>query len=519
MKTLIAVAVTALLAAGFALALVLWGRWSRGRALNAAQRVLKNSGFSLLSQFAIKALDFLFALYMLRALGASGAGQYRYAVLVWLLLKTFTDFGLGTRVTQEIAAHPDEPEHAGVLLGRATLLRLVLLAAFALPFALYLALSLATGGIGQVEALTVAVLALSIVPTTYTDSATSVFNGQERFEIPAAVAMLGALIGLALRVAVLVMGWGPVGLALVALIANVLTGIPIALIVRRLGVQPVWSLSVGAARALLRAGWPLLVNALLASLFFQVDIIILRPLKGEAAVGLYGVSYQIINTLLIVSSTFTLALFPQLTRQATGDRAALARTYALALRVLLLIALPAATAITLLASALVRLIAGAGFLPGAADALRLTIWLLPFSFVNGVTQYVLIALGLQRRMTWAFAVTVAFNVAANLVFVPMFSYRASAVISVLSEVVLLVPFAVWVGQALGPVSLPRLSWQPGVASVALALSAWAVGWRLGSGAWTGVTVGAVVYVAVLLALGTFGPQERALARRLVGSRQ
>ncbi len=512
MKTLIATIIAALLAVGFVVALIGWQRWSSGRAVNAAQRVLKNSSFSLLSQFAIKGLDFLFALYMLRALGAAGAGEYRIAVTIWLLLKTFTDFGLGTRVTQEIAAHT---ERAGVLLGRATLLRLVLLFAFAPPFAVYLGISLATGGIGRVETLTIAVLALSILPTTYTDSATSVFNGQERFEIPAAVAMLGAVIGLGLRVAVLMAGWGPVGLALVALVANLLTAIPIILIVQRLGVRPEWSLSRGAATELLRAGWPLLVNALLASLFFQVDVIILRPLQGEAAVGLYGVSYQIINTLLIVSSTFTLALFPQLTRQATTDRAALTRTYILAVRVLLLIALPAATAITLLAPEIVRLIAGAGFLPGAADALRLTIWLLPFSFVNGVTQYVLIALGMQRRMTWAFAVTVVFNIAANLVFVPLFSYRASAALSVLSEVVLLVPFAFWVGQSLAPVPLLRVSWQPAVASAALALTAWAIGWRIGAGVWVGVSVGIAVYVVALLALGTFGPQERALARRLV----
>jgi len=481
--------------------------------VSAAQRVLKNSTVSLLSQFAIKGLDFLFALYMLRALGDKGAGAYRTAIVIWLLLKTFTDFGLGTRVTQEVAAHA---ERAGLLLGRATLLRLVLLLAFAPPFALYLALSLATGGIGQVEALTVAVLALSIVPTTFTDSATSVFNGQEWFEIPAAVAMLGALIGLGLRVAVLMAGWGPVGLALVALITNLLTAVPIVLIVRQLGLRAEWSLSRGAATALLRAGWPLLVNALLASLFFQVDILILRPLQGEVAVGLYGVSYQIINTLLIVSSTFTLALFPQLTRQATTDRAALFRTYTLAVRVLLLIALPAATAVTLLAPEIVRLIAGPTFLPGAADALRLTIWLLPFSFVNGVTQYVLIALGLQRRMTWAFAAAVAFNVVANLVFVPLFSYRASAALSVLSEVVLLIPFAVWVGQSLTPVPLLRLAWQPVVASVALALSARVIGGHIGAGVWAGVIVGLAVYVVALLALGTFGPQERALARQLVG---
>ena len=364
-----------------------------------------------------------------------------------------------------------------------------------------------------------ALLALSIIPTTYTDAATSVFNGRERFEIPAAVAMLGSLLGLVLRLAVLFAGWGPVGLASVALAANLVTLLVVAACVRALGVRAAWSLSRPEAGRLLQAGWPLLVNGLLASLFFRVDTFILQPLKGEQAVGLYGVSYQLINTLLVISSTLTLVLFPQLTRQASEDRAALARTHALAVRVLLLIGLPAATATALLAPEIVGIIAGPDYLPGAADALRITIWLVPLSFVNGVTQYVLIALGLQSRMTWAFLATVAFNVSVNLLVIPAFSYRGAAAVSVLSELVLLVPFALWVRGSLGTFPLVQLAWRPVAASATFALVAWLVGWQRGAGPWIGAATGACVYVAALLALGTLGPEERAFVARFVGRRK
>lgn len=489
--------VSAALTAGFVLSLTLWGRWSQGREIASVQRMTKNGAFLLFSQFAIKGLDFLFALVMLRVLEPEGYGQYGVAVLYWLYLKTLTDFGLGMLATQRIAANPDR---AGKLLGCTTLLRLALLGAFAPVLALYIGVTFVVGRIDGITASAVMILALSIIPTTYTDAATSVFNGRERFEVPAAVAMLGSVLGLVLRLGVLFAGWGPVGLASVALAANFVTLLVVAGCVRALGVRAMWSLSRPEAGGLLRAGWPLLVNGLLASLFFRVDTFILQPLKGEYAVGLYNVSYQLINTLLVVSSTLTLVLFPQLTRQASEDRAALARTHALAVRVLLLIGLPAATATALLAPEIVGIIAGADYLPGAADALRITIWLVPLSFVNGVTQYVLIALGLQARMTWAFLATVAFNVGVNLLVIPAFSYRGAAAVSVLSELVLLVPFAVWVRGSLGTFPLVRLAWRPAVASVALALVMWTVGWRLGAGSWAGAAAGTVTYIVALLAL-------------------
>src|SRR5436305_243800 len=86
---------------------------------------------------------------------------------------------------------------------------------------------------------------------------------------------LDFLVGLVLRLGTLALGWGPVGLASAALVANCVTLVPLILLIRWLGVRAEWSLPWGAARDLLRDGWPLLVNSLLASLFFRVDTFLL----------------------------------------------------------------------------------------------------------------------------------------------------------------------------------------------------------------------------------------------------
>ncbi|NIV30321.1 MAG: flippase, partial [Anaerolineae bacterium] len=66
-------------------------------------------------------------------------------------------------------------------------------------------------------------------------------------------------------------------------------------------------------------------------------------------------------------------------------------------------------------------------------ALQIIIWFLPFSFVNSVTQYVLIAIDQQRFLTRAFLIGVVFNVTANLIVIPTFSYKGAAIVTILSE--------------------------------------------------------------------------------------
>jgi O-antigen/teichoic acid export membrane protein len=80
---------------------------------------------------------------------------------------------------------------------------------------------------------------------------------------------------------------------------------------------------------------------------------------------------------------------------------------------------------------------------------------------------VLIALDQQRPMRWAFVLGVSFNVIANLVFIPLYSFQAAAVITIFSEVVLLSAFYWLLRKALAPIPWIAMLWKPALASLVM----------------------------------------------------
>jgi O-antigen/teichoic acid export membrane protein len=222
----------------------------------------------------------------------------------------------------------------------------------------------------------------------------------------------------------------------------------------------------------------------------------------------------------IVPAYFVAALFPVLARYAVTDRAALGRAYRHALALLQMIAWPVAVAATVLARELILLLGGQEFLPGAAWALAILIWFLPLSYANGVTQYVIIALRRQRQITLAFGIAAAFNLVANLLLTPHWSYLAAAALTVATEVVILLPFLRILRAEQVALSLPALAWRPAAAALLMGAAMLAIGSLGGDTAWLRATlavlIGAPVYIAALWLLGAFGAEERALVRRALG---
>jgi len=144
------------------------------------------------------------------------------------------------------------------------------------------------------------------------------------------------------------------------------------------------------------------------------------------------------------------------------------KAYRLAIKLLLVVALPAALLGWALSHELIAVLGGSQYLPYAERILRVMIWYMPFGFVNSVTQYVLIALDRQRFLTRAFAIGVVFNVIANVILIERFGYMASAYVAVASEFVLLIPFCVGIRRHLARLPWLRLGLKPVIAALPLA---------------------------------------------------
>ncbi|GAB4515009.1 MAG: hypothetical protein Kow0047_26960 [Anaerolineae bacterium] len=494
-----------------------WGRYYREEEGGGAEvrRVAKNSlipmGLSLLN----KGIDFAFAMLRLRVLSPAGEGSYTFAISFYTFFEILVRFGLGTLLTREVAR---DREQASRYLSNVVTLRIILWLVALPVMALVGAAYRLWGGLTVEEAQAIALFTVALLLAGLADAISAVFNAYEKMEYPAGVASAIAVTKVALGALVLLppLEWGFVGLAGVSVVMNLVQMVWLyALLREKLGVG-VAGIDRPLQRMMLNESAPLMINHLLATIFFRIDVWILKPFSGAGAVGLYGAAYKYIDGLNVIPSYFTLAIFPLMSRYARDARESLVRAYILALRLLVMISLPIAVVTTFIARPLIFILGGEQYLPGSAWALQILIWSIPVGFINSVTQYVLIAVDQQRFLTRAFLIGVAFNTLFNLLLVPRFSYLAAAAVTIFSEVALLIPFYAAVRRHVAPVPWWDVLWRPVVAAAAMAIVLWGLA---GVSLVAGVLASVVAYVAVLVVTGTFRETEMAwLASRMPWAR-
>jgi O-antigen/teichoic acid export membrane protein len=499
-------AVVVLAVAGF----WLWGRLYREEEGDPLiKRVVKNSMTPMATSFLNKLIDTAFAMLMLRILGPEGAGKYGFAIVVYAFLEIITNFGLNTLLTREVSKDRGQ---ANRYLSNTAILRLIILVTVTPLLLVFLAAWRHLFALPDDTTITILLLSLSLIPGSISAALTSVFLAYEKMEYPAAITTVTTIIRVSLGVVVLLMGLGIIGLATVSIVTNVVTVLILLFVVMRLILRPRLEFDARFNREMVGTSYPLMLNHLLATLFWRVDVTLLQPMKGDTVVGWYTTAYRFLDALNIIPSTFTAAIFPVMSRYATEARDSLVRTYMTSLKVLIIVSLPIALLTTFYAEGIILIVGGRAYLPHAAIALRLLIWSIPFGFINSVTQYVLIAIDKQRFLTGAFVVGASFNLVANLLLIPAYSYQAAAVTTILSEIVLLLPFYYGVRKHLSVVPWFGLLWRPVLSS----LLSGAVLWVLRDVTFLVLLpLALVVYVGGLLVTGTFTPDDIALFKRLL----
>jgi O-antigen/teichoic acid export membrane protein len=473
---------------------------------------------------AARLVDAAFALVYLRLLGRSGVGAYQFLVVFTTYLDTLIDFGLNALVAREVSRGSVAPAVAfravaGVRLG----LWLVGLPLVGLVYGLFPR----TVNLSAEDAVAGGIFYLALLPTVLAKTATALLWAAERLELTAAVSVLATLLKTALGAIVLFNGAGVVGLASVSLATNVVTAVTLwrltpsdpavhvgagvtEAVVPAHG-DPKGHLGAGDSRApirWLRESWPLFLNQLLQGLFFKVDALLLPGLAGLAAAGVYGAAYKVSEGAGIISSSFTLALFPRLSRGRDPTDA-----YRMALRLLFQVGFPLAAGTALLAEPIVAVVGGREYLPDSAVALAILICYLPLSYANGLTQYLLIAAGRQRLLTTAFVAALVFNLVANLLLIPRFGYVGAAWVTVASELVLLVPFQRAAAKVAPGVALVREAQIPLLATLLMAPVVWWL--RDAIHPVAAIAAGSAVYLLALWSLGGIDAQQRRLLQQLV----
>ncbi|NLV73835.1 MAG: oligosaccharide flippase family protein [Chloroflexi bacterium] len=475
-----------------------------------AQRVTRNTVAPIALNLVNKLIDMVFAMLMLRILGPADAGQYYLAVVVISWFDIFTNFGLNTFLVRDVAR---DKANSSKYLANTIILRMLLCVVSVPLLTAFVLIRRLSAPLEASTVLAIALFGLALIPSNISASISAIFMAHERMELPALVTTVTTIVRVVLGAIALLMATSFIGLAVVSIITNLITLLIFVLLLRQLALKPRLEWDPAFQRAMLAESFPLMLNNLLATLFFKVAVILLEWMVPDIrVVGWYSTAYKYIDAVGIVPAFFTMAIFPLMSRYAAESKDSLYRAYILSIKLLLTVAFPGALLGWAFASPLITILGGSQYQPYATSILRIMVWYMPMGFINSVTQYVLIALGQQRYLTLAFTIGLVFNIIANLVLIRRIGYMASAYITVVSELVLLIPFYIGIRRYLRPINWLALVWKSVLAALPLAVLL-----ALSSGVWrlAALLVGAVAYIVLMQLLHVFDAQEEQVIERVI----
>ena len=262
-----------------------------------------------------------------------------------------------------------------------------------------------------------------------------VLQGFEAIELAALLNVLERLSQLFLVLGFVVLGFGAIGALWGYILSYMLAaalglGIIYKRVYRKGKIAP--SIEPGLRRRMAEYSIPLTATSGANVLDKRVDTILVGVLLNPAAVSYYVISKQVVDFIEAPISALGFTLSPTFGAQkADGNIEQASRIYETALTHSLLLYVPAAAGIILVADPLVNLVFGADYV-GAVPVLQVLGLYVILKAITKITSNALDFLGRARARAIVKGVTSVLNVILNLILIPIFGVVGAAIATMIT---------------------------------------------------------------------------------------
>jgi O-antigen/teichoic acid export membrane protein len=194
-----------------------------------------------------------------------------------------------------------------------------------------------------------------------------------------------------------------------------------------------------------RESLPLGAFLIIFSVYNRIDTLILQAFQGPEAVGYYGLAYKVHDNLVLVAAYLMNSLFPIL---SSASRNKANEIYKKTFDLLFAAGLVVVGGVFVFAPLIIGILGGENFSPSIL-LLRILVLATAIAYLNHLTGYFLIALGKQKISLIIAVFALFFNVFLNLIFIPLFSSLAAALITILTEGLVLLLTSYYLGRKFG----------------------------------------------------------------------
>ncbi len=389
-----------------------------------ARKIAYNVIFNVITKFLSTFLALVGIGFITRYLGTQGFGDYSTVLAFFAFFGSFADLGLYAITAREISRKDSDEKK---ILGNAFALRLVSsLAVFIITpiFIYFLPYS-------RDVKLGIMIAAASFVFSSTYMVLNGVFQKNLAMDRVASAEVIGKLIQIGVIMFAVKNDLGFTAIVLSILAAMVFNFFTILFLVRKYSALRL-QFDFAYWKKFLKESAPLGLSAIVIFIYFKIDTILLSVIKTNTEVGIYNAAYKVIENVSYIPAMIVGLVFPMFSLHIFSDKKRFSHLADETLKVFFILIVPIVIGTLFLSEGIINLIGGAAFIQ-AANTLRILSVALAFIFFGGLFNNILIASNHQRKLLLVLIGCAIFNVVANLLFIPTYSYTAAAIISALTE--------------------------------------------------------------------------------------
>ncbi|MFA5047558.1 MAG: flippase [Patescibacteria group bacterium] len=397
-----------------------------------SDRVLaKNTTFYASALALQKALSFVYFIFVARFIGVENNGKYSFALSFTTVFAIFLDFGLTQILIRETSRDPNNTQKY-----LANIMALKLAGSFLIYGIIVAAVNLM--GYPELTRHLVYVSGVVMLIDSFSLTFFGVFRGHQNLRFESLGVIINQLIVLACGLGVLILGLGLVPLIGVYLLGSGFNFLySAAVLKKKFNLFPRLAFDYKIIRNLLLWSLPFAIAGIFSRLYSSMDIILLSKLTNDHAVGIYSVAYKVAFALQFVALAFSASIYPAFCNYYAHSKEKLADLFTKSMHYLMILALPLSFGLVAIADKIIGPVFGHQY-DQAVLPLQILMTSMIFIFVCFPIGAMLNACDKQARNTINLGIVAAFNVIANLVLIPYYSFVGSAIANFLSYLLLFI---------------------------------------------------------------------------------
>lgn len=423
--------------------------------MNTVRRIAKNTLSLFIAQFFVSILSLILSISIARSLGDTVFGKYSFAIVFVSFFTIFSDLGYNTLLIRDVARNKSR---ANRYLNNIMSIRGVL----SVIIFVFIVIIINVMGYPADTKNVVYLFGISALLVSLSDVFRVMFRAFEKMEYEAFIRIFITIIKVSLGLLVLFLGYGLMELALVFLLTGVFDLLFTFLIYEKKLMKSKTELDFGFWRKTIKIALPLSMLSIFSLIYVRIDTIMLSVMKEYAVVGWYNAAYNLVLSFKAIPHIFLNALLPLMSYYYVSSKSSLKITYEKSLKYLLILALPIAVGITLLADRFILLFYGQQF-SNSIIALQILAWDVLLIFLCSPHGAILVSMDRQNVMAAILGLTALINIVLNSILISPLSYVGAAIATIVTETILLVLYVYFISKYLHTIAFHKIIIRPIIA--------------------------------------------------------